>query len=271
MRAQLVYFSHGGGPLPLLGDEGHAAMIRFMQELPNRLTRPDAILVISAHWEDRQATLTGAENPGMYYDYYGFPPEAYQVNYPAPGAPELAQETAAMLGAQGISARVDNQRGFDHGVFIPLLLMYPEADIPTVQLSLLNSLDAQQHLALGLALRPLLKKNLLVIGSGFSYHNMRGFFGGRGIDESNDAFQDWLIETITGEGIPEAERLTRLGCWEQAPSARYCHPREEHLLPMHVCQSMAGHAGRLIFDDEIMGKRATAFAWLPDYEGEATV
>lgn len=262
-QAQLVYFSHGGGPLPLLGDEGHAAMIRFMRALPATFNTPEAILVISAHWEERVPTLQAAPNPAMFYDYYGFPPEAYQVNYPAPGDPVLASEIAGQLKSAGIPSALDTQRGFDHGLFIPLLMMYPDANIPSLQLSLIQGLDAGAHLALGRALRPLLARKLLIIGSGFSFHNLRGFFGGKGEDKQNDAFQDWLIETITSPMNSEVDRHERLLRWEQAPFAHYCHPREEHLLPLHVCQAMAGEAGRLIFDDEILGKRATAFLWTP--------
>jgi 4,5-DOPA dioxygenase extradiol len=261
-RAQIVYFSHGGGPLPLLGDPDHQAMVDFMRRLPGDLRRPDAILVVSAHWEERAATLQGAENPAMFYDYYGFPAETYTVTYPAPGSPELAQRIAGLLGESGVEARVDPQRGFDHGLFIPLILMYPQADIPALQLSLVRGLDPAAHLALGRALRGLMGENILVVGSGFSFHNMQAFFSGTvgAPDPANDAFQDWLIEVCTGP-LTQAERERRLAEWEQAPSARYCHPREEHLLPVHVCQAMADKPARLIFDDHIVGKRSVAFLW----------
>ncbi len=261
-RAQIVYFSHGGGPLPLLGDPDHQAMIDFMRRLPGDLRRPDAILVVSAHWEERAATLLGAENPAMFYDYYGFPAETYTVRYPAPGSPELAQRIAGLLGDNGVAARIDPQRGFDHGLFIPLMLMYPQADIPALQLSLVRGLDPAAHLALGRALRGLMGENILVVGSGFSFHNMQAFFSGTvgAPDPANDAFQDWLIEVCTGP-LTQAERERRLVEWERAPSARYCHPREEHLLPVHVCQAMADKPARLIFDDHIVGKRSVAFLW----------
>ena len=261
-RAQVVYFSHGGGPLPLLGDPDHQAMIDFMRRLPGDLRRPDAILVVSAHWEERAATLQGAQNPTMFYDYYGFPAETYTVRYPAPGSPELAQRVTGLLGEGGVAARVDPQRGFDHGLFIPLMLMYPDADIPALQLSLVRGLDPVAHLELGRALRGLMGENILVVGSGFSFHNMMAFFSGKpgAPDPANDAFQDWLIEVCTGP-LAQAERERRLAEWERAPSARYCHPREEHLLPVHVCQAMADKPARLIFDDHIAGKRSVAFLW----------
>jgi aromatic ring-opening dioxygenase catalytic subunit (LigB family) len=261
-QAQIVYFGHGGGPLPLLGDPGHRSMIDFMTRLPVDLTRPEAILVISAHWEERQATLLGAKNPTMFYDYYGFPEKAYQVQYPAPGNPELAHRMAAALQQNGMAAQIDPERGFDHGVFIPLMLIYPEADIPCTQLSLLRGLNPAAHIALGQALREFMNEKLLVIGSGFSYHNMRGFSWDNigAPDPANDAFQDWLIETCSGPLAPE-EREQRLVEWEKAPSARDCHPREEHLLPLQVCQGMAGGPAKLIYDDKILGKRNVGFLW----------
>lgn len=260
--AQAVYFSHGGGPLPILGDATHQAMVEFMTRLPAQLAQPDAIVVVSAHWEEHAATLLGAPNPPMFYDYYGFPKEAYSITYPAPGHPALAERIADMLEKSGIPARIDARRGFDHGLFIPLKLMYPRADIPAIQLSLLRGLDPAAHIALGKALRELLSENFLVIGSGFSFHNLSAFFGqaAGAPDTANDAFQDWLIETCTGP-LPQSEREQRLIEWERAPSARYCHPREEHLLPLHVCLGMMGRPAAVVFDDQIVGKRAVAFLW----------
>lgn len=261
-QAQIVYFSHGGGPLPILGDASHQAMVDFMTQLPARLVRPDAIVVISAHWEEQAPTLLGAANPAMVYDYYGFPPEAYQIRYPAPGLPALAEKIAGLIRERQIPATINSERGFDHGLFIPLKLMYPEAQIPCLQLSLLKGLDPAAHLALGKALQGLLQENVLVIGSGFSFHNMRAFSwkDDNLPDAGNDAFQQWLINVCTDSGSLSRRDELLIG-WEKAPSARYCHPREEHLLPLHVCCGMAGGAGQLIFDDYILGKRAVAFLW----------
>lgn len=261
-KAQIVYFSHGGGPLPILGDPGHKAMIDFMTRLPSRLKKPEAILVVSAHWEESAATLLGAEAPPMFYDYYGFPDEAYEINYPAPGEPRLAERITRILGKNSIPTRIDPRRGFDHGLFIPLKMMYPQADIPCLQLSLLRGLDPSAHITLGRALQELMDENILVIGSGFSFHNMRAFMWETtsAPDPANDAFQDWLIETCTGS-MSQSDREGRLVAWAQAPSARYCHPREEHLLPVHVCQGMASQPAELVFDDQILGKRSVAFLW----------
>ncbi len=260
--AQIIYFSHGGGPLPLLGDPGHQAMVDFMIRLPARLSRPDLVLVISAHWEETAATLLEAQEPGMFYDYYGFPSEAYTIDYPAPGSPAQARRFAILLKRQGIPARLDPLRGFDHGLFVPLKLMYPQANIPCLQLSLLRGLDARYHLELGRALGGLKTENILVIGSGFSFHNMGAFsWGGTpSPDPDNGLFQDWLIETCTAP-LSTQQREQRLADWAQAPSARYCHPREEHLLPLHVCAGMAASPAELVFDDTILGKRCVAFLW----------
>jgi len=261
-RAQLVYLSHGGGPLPILGDPGHRAMIDFMRELPSQLRRPDAILVISAHWEESIATLLGSHSPPMFYDYYGFPGEAYTITYSAPGNPSLAKRIAERLRISNIPSRVDAERGFDHGLFIPLKIMYPRADITAIQISLLRGLDPSAHIALGKSLGGLMNENILVVGSGFSFHNL-GAFSWQGAEEPdprNDSFQRWLIEECTSPGR-QHEREKSLIAWEKAPAARYCHPREEHLLPVHVCVGMAGGPGKVVFDDYILGKRAVAFLW----------
>jgi len=170
--------------------------------------------------------------------------------------------TIVSLNKNNIPSRVNPKRGFDHGVFIPLKLIYPEADIPVIQLSLVRGLDSAAHLSLGKALRGLKDENILVIGSGFSFHNMRAFsWQGNNIpDPANDAFQNWLIDVCTSP-ISETEREQCLMKWEKAPFARYCHPREEHLLPLHVCYGIGQQPAQVVFDDYILGKRAVAFLW----------
>ncbi len=260
-KKHIVYFSHGGGPLPLLGDPSHKAMIEFMKVLPEQIERPDLIVVVSAHWEENVPTLLGSPNPPMFYDYYGFPPETYEVNYPAPGAPEKAAQIAQMLDDAGIPEKINPTRGYDHGHFIPLMMMYPEAKIPTLQLSLIRGLDPERHLQLGEALRPLLEENVLFIGSGFSFHNMNAFTWRPNSkpDAANNAFQDWLIEANTASDY--ADTRNALLNWEEAPSARYCHPREEHLMPLLVCAGLAQTPAEVLFDDQILGKRGLAFGW----------
>ncbi|WP_458137689.1 DODA-type extradiol aromatic ring-opening family dioxygenase [Methylomonas sp. YC3] len=174
----------------------------------------------------------------------------------------MADKMFAALQQSGIPARLDEQRGFDHGLFVPLKLMFPDATIPCVQLSLLSSLDPAAHIDIGKALRQLRRDNLLFIGSGFSFHNMRAFFtGNQGLDKQNAAFEDWLIDTCTKQTLSFDERTSRLIAWEQAPFARYCHPREEHLLPLHVCAGLSNEAAELIFDGNVLGKKTSGFIW----------
>lgn len=259
--ASIVYLSHGGGPLPLLGDPDHQEMLAVLKELPNKLIQPDAIVVVSAHWEEMQATITSSPQPELIYDYYGFPEPAYQIEYPAPGAPGLAQTLVRRLGERNIPAHLEESRGFDHGLFVPLKIMYPEATIPCVQLSLLSSLDPVQHMELGEALRGLDQENILVIGSGFSFHNMRAFFSGTEVDPGNIAFDEWLTQTCMDDKLDEVERRACLENWSRAPSARYNHPREEHLLPLHVCYGAAQRPASQTIAFRVLGKRARVFLW----------
>ena len=259
----VLFVSHGGGPMPLLGDPGHQDMVDRLTELAADLRKPSAILVISAHWEEAIPTITSGTTPSLIYDYYGFPSEAYKIEYPCPGEPVLAQQVAQALDQAGIQARLDDQRGLDHGAFVPLKLMYPDATIPCIQLSLVNTLDASTHLAIGRALQALDYDNLLVLGSGFSFHNMRAFFAAQTpeIQARNLAFEDWLEQTCSDSSLSEPERAKRLADWEQAPHARFCHPREEHLLPLHVCYGLANKASDRHIAATILGKQSGMFYW----------
>lgn len=259
----VLFVSHGGGPMPLLGDPGHQDMVDRLTELAADLRKPSAILVISAHWEEAIPTITSGTTPSLIYDYYGFPSEAYKIEYPCPGEPVLAQRVAQALDHAGIQARLDDQRGLDHGAFVPLKLMYPEAKIPCIQLSLVDTLDASTHLAIGRALQALDYDNLLVLGSGFSFHNMRAFFAAQTpeIQARNLAFEDWLEQTCGDSSLSEPERAKRLADWEQAPHARFCHPREEHLLPLHVCYGLANKASDRHIAATILGKQSGMFYW----------
>jgi aromatic ring-opening dioxygenase catalytic subunit (LigB family) len=263
LRGSVVYLSHGGGPLPLMGDKGHQNMIDFIRNVTPTLIKPTAILVISAHWEEIKPTITSGMFPSLIYDYYGFAKEAYEIKYPVSGAPELANKIFNLLGSAGIDAQLDDQRGFDHGLFVPLKLMYPNANIPCVQLSLVNSLQPEAHIRIGKALADLRKDNVLVIGSGFSFHNLKAFFAPSTQQSQalNQAFEQWLIDTCSNTELTEQEREHRLINWERAPAARYCHPREEHLLPLHVCYGVAGTAAKSVFEFEIMGKMSSAYVW----------
>ncbi len=262
-RQPVLYIPHGGGPLPLLGDPAQAGLAAFLREQPGSFARPRAIALISAHWEEAVPTVTAGSHPALIYDYYGFPPESYHIEYPAAGSPELAQRIVALLEIAGIKAAADGQRGFDHGLFVPLKLMYPQADIPCVQLSLQRGLDPQAHIAIGRALTPLRQEGVLIVGSGLSFHSLRVFFS------HNDPlfsaqFDAWLAETCAGPGLDIAERGGRLIDWDSAPHARYCHPREEHLLPLHVCFGAAesdSPVAQRVFAEELMGQRVSGFRW----------
>jgi 4,5-DOPA dioxygenase extradiol len=259
----ILYLSHGGGPLPLLGDPGHAAMVDGLTRIAATIERPSAILVISAHWEEAVVSVTSAAAPPLIYDYYGFPPASYEIQYPCPGEPALAQRVYRVLDESGIEVRLDGQRGFDHGLFVPLKIMYPQADIPCVQLSLCNRLDPGAHIEMGRALSELDAERLLIVGSGFSFHNMKAFFSAASAaDRSmNEQFEQWLIETLSDPAIDEPEAVDRLVHWAEAPHARYCHPREEHLLPLHVCYGAAQRRCRQYFELKILNKKASMYLW----------
>jgi aromatic ring-opening dioxygenase catalytic subunit (LigB family) len=210
-----------------------------LHDMPRQLgVRPRAVLVISAHWEEPAFTLTASSRPPMIYDYGGFPEYTYRVRYDAPGDPDLAARTAELISGRGLPARLDPERGFDHGLFTPFHVIYPEADVAIVQLSLRRGLDAEAHLELGRAIAPLREDNVLIVGSGLSYHNLRQFFSPAGWGPSRE-FDAWLqTAVVASQG---AERCHQLVHWEAAPAARAAHPREEHLLPLMVAVGAAEH------------------------------
>ena len=259
----IIFISHGGGPWPLLNDPRHKNLIEFLNKIPQSLISPSAILVISAHWEEDIPTVQSNLRPEMLYDYYGFPEESYQIHYPAPGQPELAARISTILKNNGIPANLDNKRGFDHGLFVPLMLMYPAATIPCLQLSLLRNLDPEDHIHLGKALRELRLENVLIIGSGSSFHNLGAFREPPTPETSvlNEAFETWLRDVLTNDQYPEAERELRLANWMNAPGARYSHPREEHLLPLHVCYGVAGCSADRVVAVEYMERTASMYIW----------
>jgi len=263
LTPKVLFLSHGGGPLPLLGDAAHADMLTLIEHIRQRIEKPQAIILVSAHWEESVATLTSGANPPLFYDYYGFPPESYELTYPAPGNPMLAEKIHASLQAAGIEASLDSARGFDHGLFVPLKLLLPDADVPCVELSLLSSLDAAQHILLGRALAEHAGKDALVVGSGFTFHNMHAFFASppEQANTLNRAFDTWLTETLCSAELSEQQREQRLIAWERAPGARFCHPREEHLLPLHVCYGAAGGPPIEAWSIEVIGKRTGFFLW----------
>jgi aromatic ring-opening dioxygenase catalytic subunit (LigB family) len=193
----------------------------------------------------------------MFYDYYGFPPESYQVKWPAPGDPALAAKVQRLLAGAGIESAADPKRGYDHGTFVPLKLTYPHASVPTVQLSLKSGLDPAVHLAIGRAIAPLRDEGVFIVGSGMTFHNMRAFRNPGGAMPHARAFDDWLKETGT---LPPELRDERLTAWTAAPSARFSHPREEHLLPLMVIAGAAGSdRGKVAFDGLTLGVPVSAY------------
>ncbi len=207
-----------------------------LREMPAQLSEtPKAVLMLSAHWEAPEFTLMTHAHPPMLYDYYGFPDFTYRIRYPAPGAPTLAVRVRDLLDGAGISSGVDANRGFDHGMYAPMAVIYPEADVPVLQMSLRKGLNPRQHLAAGRALAPLRDEGVLIVGSGLSYHNLRAF--GPAAKEPSAKFDAWLQRSLATVGT-EA-RADALAAWETAPAARQAHPREEHLLPLMVAVGAA--------------------------------
>jgi aromatic ring-opening dioxygenase catalytic subunit (LigB family) len=214
-----------------------------------------ALLVISAHWEARLPTVMTSPSPPMYYDYGGFPPEAYAIQWPAPGDPELAARVQALLRDAGFDTAEDPRRGFDHGTFVPFKMTFPDADVPVVQLSLKAGLDPKEHFEIGRALAPLRDEGVFIVGSGDSFHNMRGF--SRAFLERSEAFNTWLTEVVTGLS---GDRRARLASWATAPFAKLCHPREEHLIPLMVIAGAAGDDnGKVTWTGPFMGPQQVGY------------
>lgn len=248
-RSLPTYFiSHGGGPWPWIPD-----MRKMLATLETSLIemvkdhgeKPKAILMISGHWEEQEVAVMGSANPPMIYDYRGFPPETYEITYAAPGAPDVAARTLDLLKQAGIGAYIDPNRGFDHGTFSVMEVMYPAADVPLFQISLLNSYDPADHIAIGRALAPLRQEGVMIVGSGLSFHNLRLMRGGG--EEPSAQFDAWLYDAMMR--APDDRRQAILD-WESAPAARICHAEEDHLVPLFVALGAAeGEPATRIFHD----------------------
>jgi aromatic ring-opening dioxygenase catalytic subunit (LigB family) len=257
-RMPVAFIPHGGGPWPIMALSGMAdaervALADYMRSISRiPATKPAALVVISAHWESDAIAINTGAKPELYYDYSGFPPEAYKLSWPAPGAPDLAGEIEDLVKAAGLPTRRDATRGYDHGTFVPLLMAYPDADVPVVQISLKRGLDPAEHIALGAALAPLRERGAFIVGSGNSFHNMRAFMGRDGsMAGASQKFDSWLAQTVAA--LPEP-RHRELMAWIQAPDARRCHPREEHLLPLMVVAGAAGDdLGRVAWTGKMAG------------------
>lgn len=240
MRQPVYFLSHGGGPWPWLEgpfrrafDWLEASLVALPQQLP---AVPRAVLAVSGHWEEPGFTVSSASAPGMVYDYFGFPEDTYHISYPAPGSPEVAARVVELAQAGGIPVGTDPARGFDHGTFSMLKPIWPEAEVPVVSLSLRADYDPAAHIALGRALAPLRDEGVLIVGSGFTYHNLR-MFDERALEPSA-AFDGWLRHTLLD--LSPAAREAALLRWSAAPAARIAHPREDHLIPLMVAAGAAG-------------------------------
>lgn len=260
-RQPALYIPHGGGPCFFMDWEPAdtwVGMANFLKRVASTLPqRPQAIVVVSAHWLAPQFCVTGHARPELIYDYYGFPAHTYELSYPAMGQPQLAESVAQLIKAAGIAVQVDAERGFDHGMFIPLKLMFPEADIPVVQLSLRKDLDPQAHLQVGQALAALRDDNVLILGSGMSFHNMPAY-GDSQFSAVSDEFDGWLTDAVQS---PAGEREQRLQHWTQAPHARLCHPSggEEHLIPLMVAAGAGDEPGQKIYSERVMETTISGF------------
>lgn len=247
------YISHGGGPWPWVPDMRRAfvrleeSLARMPAELPER---PRAVLMISGHWETEDVAVMHAACPPMVYDYRGFPPQTYEVTYPSPGAPGVAERAAALIGAAGFDVRLDDRQGYDHGTFVPMQVMYPQADMPLFQVSIRRNYDPAQHFAIGRALAPLRGEGVLIVGSGLSYHNLRRF--GPEAEKPSTEFDGWLAEALA---LPPEQRTAALLDWESAPSARIAHAEEDHLVPLFTAlgAAEAEPASRTYHETGIMG------------------
>ncbi len=254
MQLPTYFISHGGGPWPDMPERRAALALleQSLADIPCQIgVTPKAVLMVSGHWEEPGFSVSSGAQPGMIYDYYGFPEHTYRVTYPAPGSPEIAQRVHALIAAAGLPTRLDPERGYDHGTFTPLVVMYPQADVPVVQVSLQHGYDPQIHMALGRALAPLRSEGVLIVGSGLSYHNLRAM--GPVSKAPSMAFDAWLQQAVV-QSSP-AERSAQLAQWARAPAARQSHPQEDHLIPLMVASGAAEHDAGVCYyhEDDVMG------------------
>ena len=255
--SNVLFLSHGGGPLPLVQPSTHLNMINYYKEF-SKDYRPSLIVVFSAHSEEKEFTVIGEHNDALFYDYYGFPKESYEYTYNPPVDKVLNDRILKEIRASGIQA-IESKKGFDHGVFIPLMLMYPEAKIPVIQISLKIGLDELEHIRLGQSLSALKDENILFIGSGSSFHNFEAILNQSG-NERNNIFHDGLVDILT-RNISEKERMKLLINWKNIPNSLFSHPRSEHLLPLLICYGIKQTIPVISFDDNILGKRNICVLW----------
>lgn len=253
MKFPTLFVNHGGGPMPLMGKQPH--LVKHMKEVTKRFPeKPKSIVVLTAHWEASPIQITNYSQPQpLNYDYGGFPQETYEYKYPAPGSPNLSTRIQQLLSKKQINSELEESRGFDHGVFVPLMIMFPEADIPVVSVSLHASLDADTNMRVGEALEPLREEGVLILGSGYTFHNLPKFF--RPTKESKKAsldFNQWLKDAVKSPNTLKEQ----LANWDKAPGGRISHPREEHLLPLFMVAAAGGYTGgQAVYDTTSEGSR----------------
>ncbi|TDK42386.1 dioxygenase family protein [Antarcticimicrobium luteum] len=237
IRLPTYFISHGGGPWPWMPEMAAqlAPLANALAAMPGEIgARPEAVLMISGHWESDEFAVMHAARPKMVYDYYNFPAHTYEIDYAAPGAPALAEKVAGLIAGAGLPTRLDDEMGFDHGTFVPMALMYPGADMPLFQVSLRHGYDPAGHMALGRALAPLRDEGVLIVGSGLSYHNLAQF--GPRAKLPSEQFDTWLSGALA---LPPTGRTAAILDWENAPCARQCHAQEDHLAPLFAALGAA--------------------------------
>lgn len=256
-----LFIPHGGGPCFFMPDPDGVwtGMEQYLRTLVDRLPeRPRALLIISGHWETRGGFgFTGHERPGLIYDYYNFPPHTYELTYPVPGAPWLAERAAELLRSAGLPAGIDPERGLDHGVFVPMKVAFPDADIPLVQMSIEAGYDPALHVRAGQAIAPLRDEGVLMIGSGMSFHNLRAFRDPRA-EAPSRLFDQWLTQAAQADAPERADLLAR---WAEAPAARICHPQEDHLIPLMVAAGASASPGRHDYNELVMGSAISGYSF----------
>jgi len=265
-RWPTLFIPHGGGPCffmetpPGLPPDLWDRMVAYLRGIDGSLgARPKQVLVVSGHWEMAAPTVNAAEGPSLLYDYSGFPEHTYRLTYPVAGSPALAARVQELLAGERIASGAEHDRGLDHGVFVPFKLIYPDADVPIVQLSLNRNRDPRTHLAIGRALASLRDEGVLIVGSGMSYHNLHDLFVDRpAANLPAEGFDRWLVDVVTQSD--SAVRDQQLAIWDRAPGARRAHPTPEHLLPLMVAAGAAGaDRGRRTYSDRLLGKPVSGF------------
>lgn len=250
----VIFLSHGS---PMLVFEDIPAR-SFMAGLGETLPRPDAILCVSAHWTTERPMVSGAERPETIHDFYGFPEELYRLQYPAPGAPELAGRVRDALGAAGLDCTIDADHGLDHGAWNPLMLVYPKADVPVTQLSIQPQLGPAHHLALGSALVPLRREGVLIVATGGAVHNLRQFH----VDREKPAHWALSFEAWLSDRIAAGDAAALVDYRQSRPDGKLAHPTDEHLMPLFIAMGAGGGKGRALHRSFAHGSLSmAAYAW----------